>query len=348
MIKGAVSIVIISILLGSILVMPVSSDDTIGRLSGNTLYVGGSGPGNYTMIQNAIDNASDGDTVYVFNGTYYEDVEINIGNISLIGEDKNMTVIDAQGAGRVISVYSSKVTISGFKLTNSSLTSNGGIWGAIVLIYGHNCIISQNIICSNKNNAIVCSCEGGCSNNIEGNVIFDNDRGIVLQMGSNNIINNIIRNNSCGIKLDASENTISNNIIMDNEYGIKFTPLTGHNIISNNHFMNNQYGIDSSLPNDPKNNIIRYDDFICHNNFINNTKNEYHFLSFNFYNNYWDDWIGLENKLLITLNTLLDSLNIPFGIPSYRIQGVPNERIPYSFARNLDWNPALEPYNIGG
>ena len=34
--------------------------------SGNTLYVGGTGEGNYTKIQDAIDNASDGDTVYVF------------------------------------------------------------------------------------------------------------------------------------------------------------------------------------------------------------------------------------------------------------------------------------------
>jgi len=31
--------------------------------SGNWLYVGGSGPGNYSVIQDVIDNASDGDTV---------------------------------------------------------------------------------------------------------------------------------------------------------------------------------------------------------------------------------------------------------------------------------------------
>ena len=33
---------------------------------GNWLYVGGSGPGNYTKIQDAIDNASDGDTLFVY------------------------------------------------------------------------------------------------------------------------------------------------------------------------------------------------------------------------------------------------------------------------------------------
>ena len=39
---------------------------------GNTLYVGGSGPNNYTTIKSAINDAVDGDTVFVYNGTYYE------------------------------------------------------------------------------------------------------------------------------------------------------------------------------------------------------------------------------------------------------------------------------------
>ena len=60
---------------------------------GNTLYVGGSGPNNYTSIQDAIDNASDGDTIYVYSGIYYENVVIN-KRINLIGEDRNGTIID--------------------------------------------------------------------------------------------------------------------------------------------------------------------------------------------------------------------------------------------------------------
>ena len=55
---------------------------------GNILYVGGSGPGNYSKIQDAIDNASDGDTVFVFNDSspYNENIIVN-KQISLIGED---------------------------------------------------------------------------------------------------------------------------------------------------------------------------------------------------------------------------------------------------------------------
>jgi len=57
---------------------------------GDTLYVGGDGPGNYTRIQGAIDDASDGDTVFVFNESspYYEKIKVG-KSISIVGEDRN-------------------------------------------------------------------------------------------------------------------------------------------------------------------------------------------------------------------------------------------------------------------
>ena len=61
--------------------------------SGHWLYVGGSGPGNYSVIQDAVDNATDGDTVFVYNGIYSDYFPDNfacvniVKKISLIGED---------------------------------------------------------------------------------------------------------------------------------------------------------------------------------------------------------------------------------------------------------------------
>ena len=56
---------------------------------GRTLYVGGSGPNNYTKIQDAIDNASNGDTIFVYDDSspYYENIVI----------DKSVTLIGAVG-----------------------------------------------------------------------------------------------------------------------------------------------------------------------------------------------------------------------------------------------------------
>ena len=63
---------------------------------GEWLYVGGSGTGNYSSIQRAIDNANDGDTVFVYSGTYYEYINVN-KSINLIGENNIKTIINGGG-----------------------------------------------------------------------------------------------------------------------------------------------------------------------------------------------------------------------------------------------------------
>ena len=66
--------------------------------SARTIYVDDDGNADYTRIQDAIDNASDEDTVYVFNGKYYENVVVN-ESIKLTGEDRNSTIIDGKITG---------------------------------------------------------------------------------------------------------------------------------------------------------------------------------------------------------------------------------------------------------
>jgi hypothetical protein len=50
------------------------------------LYVGGTGEGNYSRIQDAIDDAVDGDTVFVYDDSspYYEHIRINKSNFKLM------------------------------------------------------------------------------------------------------------------------------------------------------------------------------------------------------------------------------------------------------------------------
>lgn len=50
-------------------------------------------PDDYKTVQEAIDVANPGDTIYVYNGTYYENIFIN-KTVSLVGEDPEITIID--------------------------------------------------------------------------------------------------------------------------------------------------------------------------------------------------------------------------------------------------------------
>ena len=55
----------------------------------------------YQHIQEGIDNASTGNTVFVYNGIYQENALLN-KSINLIGEDKNNTIIDEMYGGDVV------------------------------------------------------------------------------------------------------------------------------------------------------------------------------------------------------------------------------------------------------
>ncbi len=107
---------------GTIIVNITTPNSSIEFFTGDgkTLYVGGSGPGNYTMIQDAVNNAIDGDVVFVFNESspYYENIKVD-KSIHLIGEDKNSTIINGNKIGDVVSISSDNVYLSGFTIQNS-------------------------------------------------------------------------------------------------------------------------------------------------------------------------------------------------------------------------------------
>ena len=81
-----------------------------------TLYVDDDGITDYNSIQEAIDAAEKGDTVFVNNGMYNENIEIN-KPIHLVGEDVNQVIIDGYGES-AITISDSDVTVTGFTLKN--------------------------------------------------------------------------------------------------------------------------------------------------------------------------------------------------------------------------------------
>jgi len=100
--------------------IPASAQNTEKSQStsrGNWLYVGGSGPGNYTRIQDAINASSDGDTVFVYDDSspYLENILID-KSISVVGEDCNSTVILGNSSTDILTINRERVLLSGFTI----------------------------------------------------------------------------------------------------------------------------------------------------------------------------------------------------------------------------------------
>lgn len=249
----------------------------------------------YGHIQDAINNASEGDTIYVKKGTYHENLVIN-KSISLIGEDLDTTIIDgapSEGFRIPIKIQCDNVAVSGFKI----LYGYTGIsmWDV------KNCTISGNRIAGGQHGIELSSSE---YNNITGN-IFESiglSSAIRLYGASHNFV---CRNHisSCveGIQLIGShDNTVTENTIKDCmrvtiNVGIRLQNSDRNTVIRNN-ITRSGTGLTIYASN---NNTI------YHNNFLYNdvqiSANEWYALTFghnvsvNTINeNYWSDYNGTD------------------------------------------------------
>jgi nitrous oxidase accessory protein NosD len=190
---------IILLFLGTCIVPAIAQNIEKQSSRGTWLYVGGSGPGNYTRIQDAINDSNDGDTVFVFSGIYHEYIHVN-KSIKLLGEEPTNTIIDGTNVHdayyETIDIVSSNSVLNGFTVINI------------------------------KNNKVKPWCVLIDANYVEiyGNIITGGSIGIQSGFGKGvHIFRNTITNNSIGCLLFYAELTeVSENNFIDNFQQVGF------------------------------------------------------------------------------------------------------------------------------
>lgn len=245
-------------------------------------------PDDYPTIQEAINAANEGDTIFVRNGTYYEHVLIN-KSLTLTGESMDGTILNATDVEPLVIIQADNVQIMQFTMqgwsfqdviinasANVIVTRNKFAFNGLGVDFenSHNCTTNDNIFegsgldnigimvaqsyeCVIKNNTISGAISDGVRSwfsrdvLITENNISHNDYGIFLHTSENNTIsgNHISNNSNVGIVLEA---TSVNNTIFANTLDSNFLGVyssSSYNVFFHNNFVNNTSQVSASPAN---------------------------------------------------------------------------------------------------
>jgi len=120
----------------------------------------------YSTIQQALNNASDGDIIEVQSGEYVEHVQV-LHSVALIGVDtgSGRPVVDANKSSSAITLRANATRIEGFNLTGSG---GCGCGNAGILVDSSHNIIQNNVLYKNRYGIYI---EEGATNN----TLYSND-----------------------------------------------------------------------------------------------------------------------------------------------------------------------------
>ena len=231
----------------------VDDDNTQGPWDGSPTHP-------HQFIQDGIDAAGFGDTVFVYGGFYNEQIIID-KTLTLQGESMEDTIIDGTGLGRLCTIQeTTNAVISGFTFQHAEPGAE-----ALYLHHLTSAVITQNRFAYNNDKSIYLAGEHHLisenefiNNTYESNTIW------IVSQDTTLLNNTITNNNGIGITVVARNSTITGNIIENNKkYGI-IIRFVDNIVISQNIIQNNEVGIKS-----PYNTIGH---FITNNIVSENTK----------------------------------------------------------------------------
>lgn len=350
--------------IGALLAM-IFSCVWISMAKASTIYV----PDDYSMIQEAVDNANDGDTIIVRKGTTYHENVIVDKSITLRGID--YPIVEAGGERYAIKVTADGCVIDGFYVTGATeeVHTDNGIPTADETRHRR--------IAATGGGIIVYQCE---NNVIKNNIASNNGIGIDLHYSSNNVItdndcnsnswhginlgylsNNVIKNNDCsnngggGIDLFGSsdDNRIIENTILGNSRGIGLWPAWPHgegigswespchNTIANNIISSDKHGSGITLSRSSNHNTIANNiiDIKGHYSGIRLNASSYNTITNNTISN--SGWNGIRlntsSNNVIYLNNLFDNYHNVYSRDSANAWKSP-EKITYTYNDNTYTN----------
>ncbi|KAF5417831.1 MAG: hypothetical protein C5S38_00795 [Candidatus Methanophagaceae archaeon] len=191
-----------------------------------------------TPISAAVENATTGETIYVFDGSYdKERANVNKTHLTLQGESVVGVNVNATALGEhVFNVTANYVNISGFNVTGAIGSGKAGFYLDSV----EHC-------------------------NVSGNNVSGNYYGIYLNSASNNtLMSNTARTNTeYGIYLNStSNNTVRKNTVAKNKDGVYLDSAGSNNITCNWLYYNTRAGFNLTGGS--------MDNNISHNNIVKN------------------------------------------------------------------------------
>jgi nitrous oxidase accessory protein len=234
-------------------VLVTISEVSITNSESRTIVV----PDDFVSIQEAIDNAIDGDTILVKEGTYHENVVLN-KSLSLVGENVDTTIIDGnppEGYRIPIKVQCDNVSVSGFKL----LYGYAGITVGEVKF----CSISGNRIAGNQHGILLV---GTSFSNVTENYFEQIRLSSAIQLSYSNynlVAGNYIDNCTEGIQIwqYSTNNTVTENTITDCDDVAIRLQYADNNTIARNDV--SKSGLGTSI-------YVANNNTITKNNYVNN------------------------------------------------------------------------------
>lgn len=302
-------------------------------------------PDDYTTIKDAISYANDGDTILIRKGIYQENNTVINKAITIIGEDKETTIIRGQSSSFILKVNHNQVTISGLTLiagntpkpTVTAIHHIKEIVG-IQIENAQDCNITGNKII---NSGTAIWIHSSSDNNIQANIIWDNYYGIDITKAS---IGNIIKQNDISsneVNIRFSDRGVYNTIVSANDItsasvGL-FYYFTSNNFVVGNYIANNLMATHF---------INSYDNVLHHNNFVYNSKDISEDSSYydkiriresiNFWDdkkegNYWTNYKGTGSEPYIINEFNKDNYPLPNPVDIEDYLSYSSTVLPYPF-----------------